>query len=111
MSRLIEDMLTLSSTDSLHITLQKEPVELDTLLLSAYEKFQPLAREKGISLNILLPDQWVPPCLCDKGRMEQVLSILLDNALSYTPAGGSIRLSLQAASDKITLRVADSGGL
>ena len=109
MGRLIEDMLTLSSTDSLHITLQKDPVELHTLLLSAYEKFQPLAREKGISLNILLPDQWVPPCLCDKGRMEQVLSILLDNALSYTPAGGSIRLSLQAASDKITLRVADSG--
>ena len=109
MSRLIEDMLTLSSTDSLRITLRRQPVELDTLLLSAYEKFLPLTREKGISLEIVLPDQWVQPCPCDKERMEQVLSILLDNALSYTPPGGSIRLSLQAASDKVTLRIADNG--
>ncbi len=109
MSRLIEDMLTLSSTDSLRMTLRRQPVELDTLLLSAYEKFLPLTREKGISLEIVLPDQWVQPCPCDKERMEQVLSILLDHALSYTPPGGSIRLSLQAASDKVTLRIADNG--
>ena len=109
MGRLIEGMLTLSSTDSLHVSLRKEPVELDTLLLSAYEKFQPLASQKGISLKIYLPDRWVPPCPCDRERMEQVLSILLDNALSYTPSGGRILLSLEPSHDKITLRVADSG--
>ena len=109
MSRLIDDMLTLSSADSSHFTMQKSKVELDTLLLSAYEKFEALAKDKNISLKIDLPDDSVLPCQCDKERMEQVLSILLDNALSYTPSGGAIGLSLQTSADKFTLRVADNG--
>lgn len=109
MGRLINDMLVLSNTDSAHFTLRKAPVELDTLLLSAYEKFLPLARAKHISLGISLPDQLVSPCLCDKERIEQVFSILLDNALSYTPDGGNIRLSLLAAPNAIRIQVADSG--
>lgn len=109
MSRLIDDMLALSSADSAHFTVRKSAVELDTLLLSAYEKFEALAKDKNISLKINLPDESVPPCQCDKERIEQVLSILLDNALSYTPIGGAIRLSLQASTDKFTLRVADNG--
>lgn len=108
MSRLIDDMLTLSGTDSSHFTIQKTEVELDTLLLSVYEKFEPLAIEKGISLHISLPDALIPPCLCDQGRIEQVLSILLDNALSYTPSGGKIFLSLQSSSNQMILRVADT---
>ncbi len=109
MSRLINDMLTLSGTDSSHFTIQKTDVELDTLLLSAYEKFESLAREKEISLHISLPDALIPPCPCDQGRMEQVLSILIDNALSYTPSGGKISLSLQSSSNQLMLRVADTG--
>ncbi len=109
MGRLIDDMLTLSGTDSSHFTIRRTQVELDTLLLSAYEKFEPLAQKKSISMNIALPDKLVPPCSCDKGRIEQVLSILLDNALSYTPSGGRILLSLETVSDKFILRVSDSG--
>lgn len=109
MSRLIDDMLTLSRTDSSHFTIHKTAVELDTLLLSTYEKFEPLAHKKCISLKITLPERLVPPCFCDKERIEQVLTILLDNALSYTPSGGKVCLSLQATSDKIIIRVADNG--
>ncbi len=109
MGRLIEDMLTLSSTDSSHLAIHRTPVELDTLLLSAYEKFEPLVRKKSISIDITLPDEMVSPCLCDKERIEQVLSILLDNALSYTPPGGKITLSLKTSSDKFMLQVSDNG--
>jgi len=109
MSRLIDDMLTLSGTDSSHFSINRTEVELDTLLLSAYEKFEPLAREKNILLHITLPEELLPPCLCDKERISQVLSILLDNALSYTPSGGQIFLSLEAASDKLVIGVADTG--
>lgn len=109
MSRLIDDMLTLSGTDSSQFTIHKTEEELDTLLLSTYEKFEPLARKKNISLHITLPEELIPPCLCDKERIAQVLSILIDNALSYTPSGGQIQLALQADSDKLALRVADTG--
>lgn len=109
MGRLIDDMLMLSGTDSSHLSIQKSEVELDTLLLSAYEKFEPLAQKKSISMNIALPDELVPPCCCDKERLEQVLSILLDNALCYTPEGGRIHLSLKVFSEKFMLRISDSG--
>lgn len=109
MSRLIDDMLTLSGTDSSQFTIHKTAVELDTLLLSSYEKFEPLAIDKNISLRITLPEDSVPACQCDRERMEQVLSILIDNALSYTPSGGIIKLFLQADGDKFILKVADNG--
>lgn len=109
MGRLIDDMLTLSHTDSSHFAVQKTKVELDTLLLSTYEKFEPLALEKSISFSITLPEEGIQPCLCDKERMEQVLSILLDNALSYTPSHGKISLSLKTSADKFTFCVTDNG--
>ena len=47
--------------------------------------------------------------LCDEERIAQVLSILMDNALSYTPAPGSITLSLSFTSGHVSLSVADNG--
>lgn len=109
MGRLIEDMLTLSGTDSSHFSICKKPVELDTLLLSVYEKFEPLARKKCISISISLPDKMIPPYSCDKERIEQVFSILLDNAISYTPVEGRISLSMEASLDHLRFQVADNG--
>lgn len=109
MGRLIDDMLTLSNADSSHFPIHKTPVELDTLLLSSYEKFEPLAKKKCISMHITLPENGIPPCLCDKERMEQILAILLDNAISYTPPQGKISLSLQSSTGKFTLQVSDNG--
>lgn len=109
MGRLIDDMLTLSSSDSTHFPINKTNVELDTLILSAYEKFEPLALKKNISLDFILPDTLSTPYSCDRERIEQVLSILLDNALSYTPENGRVCLSLSETSGRITIRVADNG--
>ncbi len=109
MGRLIDDMLTLSNSDSSHFSIDKTNVELDTLILSAYEKFEPLALKKNISLDFILPDTLSAPYPCDRERIEQVLSILLDNALSYTPENGRICLSLAGTSDRPTIRVSDNG--
>ncbi len=109
MGRLIDDMLTLSHSDASRFSLKKTPVELDTLILSAFEKFEPIALEKNISLDFHLPDTLSTPYACDKERIEQVLAILLDNALSYTPENGQIRLALAETPGKLTVRVSDNG--
>lgn len=85
------------------------PADLDTLLLEAFEKYEPLAREKEIALKITLPEEPIPSCLCDSMRISQVLAVLLDNALSYTPSGGRICLSLRRQKDCLLLSVADNG--
>lgn len=107
MSRLIGDMLTLASSDSKAWTLQKEPVELDMLLLEVYEAQYPLAKEKGIALTLSLYEQDIPPIKLDKDRFSQVVSILLDNARNH--ASGKIELELAVHRNRVQIRVADNG--
>jgi signal transduction histidine kinase len=109
MSRLIDDLLTLARMDSAQLSISMASVELDTLLLDTAEKFDSLAAEKQISLSITLPEEALPPCLGDRERLIQVFSILLDNAISYTPKGGRIGLSLKLHHGKLQVRIADSG--
>lgn len=109
MSRLIDDMLMLSNADNANFPVHPADTELDTLLLSVYEKFEPLARNRKIALSIELPDQELPPCRCDGERIEQVLSILLDNALSYTPQNGKVSLSLCFLGGRFRITVSDTG--
>lgn len=94
MNHLIDDMLTLAHSGMDRFRIERKPVELDTLCLNAYEAFEPLCKQKGIELSLRLPDAPLTRCLCDPDRITQVLSILLHNALSYTPEGGQITLSL-----------------
>lgn len=109
MSRLIGDMLTLASADSQSWEVKTETTEPDMLLLMVYETYSPLAKEKGLALSLSLPETDVPALGLDKDRMIQVLSILLDNALSYTPAPGRIRLGLQLGKNSLRVTVSDTG--
>lgn len=109
MSRLITEMLTLTRLDSHALILEAAPCELDTLLLDAFEKFEVPAKAKGIALTVDLPEAPIKPCLCDKEKIDQVLSILIDNALSYTPAGGCVSLSLSVSGKRYLFTVSDNG--
>ncbi len=115
MAGLINDMLTLLQHDNHAFTLVREPVELDTLLLNSYEAFEPMAKQKNLSLRIELPDDAVPPCLCDADRIRQVIAILIHNAISYTPVSdinvtSPIVLRLEKTSERrLQISVIDHG--
>ena len=109
MGTLIHNLLTLSGSDNHSLSPDKKPVELDTLLLNSYEAFEPLAAKKSITLSICLPKEALPLCMLDADQISQVLSILLHNAVSYTPEGGKIALSLSFQKEHFLLSVADNG--
>lgn len=109
MSRLIEDMLSLANADNHSWSIQLAPVEADTLLLQTYESFQPLAKHKGQRLCIELPEEPTPPVHADAARLSQVLSILIDNAMTYVPEGGYIVLRLIYENGHTVLQVCDNG--
>ena len=109
MERLINDMLALANADSGNWSFHPSRTEPDTFLLEIYERYLPRARGKNIRLDIHLPEDAVPPQEWDPDRMTQVLEILLDNALSYTPAGGHIQLDLSQKHRKLMIQVADNG--
>ncbi len=95
MNNLLGDMLTLAHTGTNRFSIERAPAQLDTLCLNAYEAFESICRGKNLSLSLRLPEDIPPRCLCDGERISQVLSILLHNAVSYTPEGGKIALSLE----------------
>ena len=109
MSRLIDDMLLLTQAGDCCWTIQKRPSEPDTLLLDTFEAFEAMAAEQSIRFHIELPEEAVPPVLCDPERIRQVLSILLHNAFSYTKKGGLVRLSLRYDGKTVRFLVADNG--
>lgn len=108
-SRLINDMLTLSSHDVGRLDIQKAPAELDTLLLNACETFERLASEKSISLSATLPNTSIPPCCCDAERITQVITILLHNAISYTPENGKITAAFSYEKRRFAIKISDTG--
>lgn len=109
MSRLITDLLTLFKTDYLTYRIEKEDCDPDALLLDSYDAFLVLAKEKNLSLTVTLPQEISPPCRLDKQRIMQVLAILIQNAISYTPDGGSIRLFVESRHGRLIYRVEDNG--
>lgn len=109
MSALVNDLLTLSQSDSHGFSINKKPIELDTLLMNSYEAFEPLAKEKYIALHISLPENALPLCSADPERISQVISILLHNAISYTPENGKIELILTHDKNHFYLSVKDNG--
>lgn len=109
MKALINDMLTLSTSDNCMLSINPKPTELDTLLLNSYEAFEPLAKKEQLTLSVNLPKETLPPCFCDENRIRQVVSILLHNAISYTPAGGFIKLALSFQKEWFSITVSDNG--
>ncbi|HIV34883.1 MAG TPA: HAMP domain-containing histidine kinase [Candidatus Blautia intestinigallinarum] len=109
MTGLIQDMLSLANADNHSWTLHMTSTEMDTLLLNLFEHYEKLAEEREHNLRIQLPDTLCPPCNCDPDRISQVLSIFIDNALSYTPKGSTITLSLEVLPWQVCLSVADNG--
>ncbi len=111
MSKLLDDLSLLSHADT-QINWRLEPtlVEVDTLLLNLHDTFYQLAFATGHTLELELPDDSIPPCLMDAQRLTQAISILLNNALTYTPKGSTITLSLaKPTNEALCILVIDDG--
>lgn len=109
MASLVGDMLFLASTDAKNWQINRADVDVDTLMIDVWESHQPLCGKRGIRLDLKLPEDSLPHISADPQRLEQILAILLDNAISYTPTGKSIRLSAREEGKILVLAVTDQG--
>ncbi|WP_137171783.1 response regulator [Massilia sp. HP4] len=106
LSRIVDDLLDLSRAMSGKILLARQSTDLSRLVASCLETFRATGRTNGYQLAVDLAPGWVDG---DPTRLEQIVSNLLDNALKYTPSGGSIDLKLARAGDDVVFSVRDSG--
>lgn len=106
---LIKNLLLLCSEDNL--PREMEPVEIDSLLLQIFESYEPLCSSKHIKLNLLLPDELLPRVLGNYQWVYQILSIFLDNAISYgcSEDHPAIQLSAALQAEHLSVKVIDHG--
>lgn len=109
MKHLIDDLLLLANIDAKHWSIHTAPTEIDTLVLDMYECFIPLSKQKALIFNVILPDDLLPPLMIDNERIRQTLSILLDNAFTYTSAGNKVSLILTRSPHILIISVIDNG--
>lgn len=109
MSSLISDMLTLASLDAQNWPIKLDTLDINTLLIDTYELYEPICLEKQMKFDLHLPDDLMPSIQGDKERILQILSILLDNAVSYNSDGKPIQLVASLHKNYVSIAVIDQG--
>ncbi len=109
MSRLVQDMLLLASSDAGQWTLQKRQVNVDTLLITLYEAFEPVCAGKSIALELEMGEESYPDLYTDPERLFQILSIYMDNAVSYSSPKQLIRIRTKVTAKFLTFLIEDHG--
>ncbi|MCA9897584.1 MAG: HAMP domain-containing histidine kinase [Ardenticatenaceae bacterium] len=110
LARLVEDLHTLSLADAGQLPLKMEPVDVADLLADVATSFSVQAVAQGVELGVetavLPPNTHIQG---DAGRLDQVLSNLVVNALRHTPGNGRITLSAKLVDENVQIQVTDTG--
>lgn len=109
MNRLVEDLLVLCGGDAARLAVKTRPTDMETLLLTVYDRFLPLAQKQGYRLAVDLPQTHLSPVLADEDRVMQLLGILLSNAFDYATPGTAVTLFAAPEGRYLAVGVADEG--
>ncbi len=106
MRGLVDGLLTLARVDSGHIEIQRQEINLEALIEECADLLRPLAERKGVSLSVSAGHLDV---IGDAGRLTQVVTNLLANAILYNHSGGAVLVTLSATEKEALLSIADTG--
>lgn len=107
MERLTDNLLTLARLDAGEMRLEHDSLDLSEVAAAVVRRLAPLAREKGVAIAEEYSEG--ARLFGDREAVEQAARILLDNAIKYTPAGGTVTLRTTAGDGQIILIVEDTG--
>ena len=107
LSGLVENLLLLARADTGELPLNRESLFLDDITLDATHAAHTLAERKGVELSVTDFDE--APIIGDRTLVRQLVLILLDNGVKFTPAGGRVNVRVTHAGDHSLLEVSDTG--
>jgi len=107
----LNDILDVARLETGRLSLQPSPLDLDALVKRIVATFSSRASEAGLTLRAQV-DEGIRPAHVDPNRMSQVLGNLVDNAIKFTPAGGSVEIHAGTEPTdpgRLRIRVSDNG--
>ena len=107
LGRIVEDLLTLARADARERPVEPKRFFLDDVALDAADAARAMADRKGVHVDV--GDFQEAPVLGDAVLLRQLVMILLDNAIKFTPAGGRVRVDVQRNGPAVSLVVSDTG--
>ncbi len=108
MHRMVLDLLDLARLDAGTADLKMSPLNISALLNAIMEKFSPMATKAGVTISVNVPAN-LPVLFADGDRLAQVFTNLVDNALKFTPADGTIKLQAEIVLGEMQVSVNDTG--
>ena len=108
LARLVDDLLDVSRVAQGKVELQRQTVELSSVVAAAVEQVSPLLEDRGHYLRISVPRNGLK-VLADPARLGQVFFNLLHNAAKYTDPGGHITVAAHREGSEVVLAVRDDG--
>jgi two-component system, OmpR family, phosphate regulon sensor histidine kinase PhoR len=103
----VEDLLTLSSLESAYVTLERAVFPVRGVAEKVVSGFTAMSKKKRIEVRNHIPPEMVVSA--DRERLEEVFTNLIDNALKFTPEGGSVSLQAEAGAGSCKVSVCDTG--
>jgi signal transduction histidine kinase len=107
MTNLVSDLLTLARSDSDRVELKTETFDFRQNAEKAIASLEPLAASKKINLELHAPENVFVNG--DSEKLSQLLYILIDNGIKYTPDGGIVNLDISNERDELFIKVKDTG--
>jgi CheY-like chemotaxis protein/nitrogen-specific signal transduction histidine kinase len=107
-AQLIDDLLDVARITSGKLRLQRAIIDLERVVMDAAHVVQPVSDVKGVRMRVDVTRP-VESIYADAARLQQVVWNLLANAVKFTPAGGSVHITLRQVGDTLELIVADTG--
>jgi len=108
MTRLVKDLLELSSLDNRQTKWDFKEISLVNLVRSSVERMSMEAKTRGLTLECFVLGD-IPQIEADYGRLEQVVFNILGNAIKYTPEGGKVTVYVGRIYNEVYFKVADTG--
>ena len=107
LSRLVDDLRTLSLAEAGRLTLEYDRVDLGGLAQRVAEALEPRARSRQVRLHVTAPQPVM--VTCDPARLHQVIANLVDNSIRHVGAGGNVWISVETVAREAVTTVRDDG--
>jgi PAS domain S-box-containing protein len=108
-TKVTDDLLDLARGKAGKLSIERRPIDLASLVQSMLDTLKPVIRASGIDVRVVIEPAGPRPIMGDAARLQQVVGVLMSNALKFTPEGGFITVRLERDGSDEVLVVDDDG--